>query len=143
MNFMMRDTASDENDVTLHDFMPSREKSDKSAAAAGAPLPHNQRPAGNDAVVAALQDIYDPEIPVNIYDLGLIYRSDVDERGNVAIEMTLTAPACPVAGEMPGTVAQAVAAVEGVGLVTVQLVWEPRWTPDRMSEDAKLALGMF
>jgi FeS assembly SUF system protein len=142
MNFMLRDVR-DGNDVSLHDFMPARDGAASSVAVAGEPLPPGQPPAGIDAVVEALQDIYDPEIPVNIYDLGLIYRADVDERGDVAIEMTLTAPACPVAGEMPGTVAQAVAAVDGVGQVSVQLVWEPRWSPERMSEDAKLALGMF
>lgn len=142
MNFILRD-ARDGSDFSLHDFMPARDGSEGAVVVAGKPLPPGQRPAGIEAIVEALQDIYDPEIPVNIYDLGLIYRTDIDEAGNVSIEMTLTAPACPVAGEMPGTVAQSVAAVEGVGQVSVRLVWEPRWSPERMSEDAKLALGMF
>lgn len=141
MNFVMRD--SEENDISLHDFMPSRDGGNGSVALAGEPLSEGQSAASKDRVIEALQGIYDPEIPVNIYDLGLIYRADVSDRGDVVVEMTLTAPACPVAGEMPGMVAQAVAAVEGVGRVSVQLVWEPRWTPERMSEDAKLALGMF
>jgi len=112
------------------------------SATAGAPLAEGAAVADRDAVVEALRTVYDPEIPVNIYDLGLIYGLDIADDGSVAVEMTLTAPGCPVAGEMPGEVARAVAAVEGVGEATVTLVWEPGWTPERMSEDAKLALGM-
>ena len=93
-----------------------------------------------DAVITALKTVKDPEIPVNIYDLGLIYEVLRHEDGNVDISMSLTAPGCPVAGEMPAQVAEAVAAVEGAGRIAVTLVWEPAWTPDRMSEDAKLAL---
>jgi len=94
-------------------------------------------------IVKALQTIYDPEIPVDIYELGLIYKFDLANNGNVEIEMSLTSPGCPVAGEMPGWVAEAVANVSGVGEVTVKLVWNPMWSPEMMSEDAKLALGMF
>ena len=94
------------------------------------------------AVVDALKSVHDPEIPVNIYDLGLIYDVLLKDDGGVEVTMSLTAPGCPVAGEMPGQVAEAVAAAEGVGLVTVDLVWEPAWTKERMSEDAKLALDM-
>ena len=94
-------------------------------------------------VVEALRNVYDPEIPVNIYDLGLIYDIDVDEYGVVDIEMTLTSPACPVAGSLPGEVEAKVRAVEGVSDVTVELVWEPAWSMDRMSEEAKLELGFF
>ena len=96
-----------------------------------------------EPIVAALRAVYDPEIPVNIYDLGLIYTIDIDPRGNVAIDMTLTAPACPVAGMMPVMVKDAVAAVEGVGEVAVELVWDPPWSPDHMSDEAKLQLGML
>ncbi len=97
-----------------------------------------------DRVVRALKQVFDPEIPVNIYDLGLIYRLDVDaETGKVAIDMTLTAPACPVAQTFPCTVECAVGAVEGVTGVHVELVWDPPWTRERMSEAAKLTLGMF
>lgn len=96
-----------------------------------------------EAVEAALRGVYDPEIPVNIYDLGLIYRCEVDDNGDADIDMTLTAPACPVAGEMPQQVADAVAGVAGIGLVTVTLTWSPPWRPDMMSEDAKLALDLF
>ena len=99
--------------------------------------------AAEDQVIAALRTVHDPEIPVNIYDLGLIYDTTIHEDGTIEIEMSLTAPGCPVAGEMPGEVARAVAALPGAGEVTVRLVWDPPWTPERMSEDAKLALGMF
>ena len=91
----------------------------------------------------ALRTIYDPEIPVNIYDLGLIYRFEVSEAGVVDIDMTLTAPGCPVAETFPGEVEQRVMQVPGVSDVRVELVWEPPWTPERMSEAAKLELGMF
>ena len=94
-------------------------------------------------VLEALREVYDPEIPVNIYDLGLIYEVDVDERGVVDIVMTLTSPACPVAGILPGQVEQKVREVPGVADVSVELVWEPAWSIDRMSEEAKLELGFF
>ena len=131
---------------SLGDFMPGaseRPEDEAAMARAGAPLEAGARPASEGAVIDAMKTVYDPEIPVNIYDLGLIYRLDLAPNGNVAIDMTLTAPACPVAGEMPGRVAEAVAAVPGVGEVEVHLVWEPPWTKDRMSEDAKLALDIF
>ena len=97
----------------------------------------------DDRIVAALREVYDPEIPVNIYDLGLIYRIDCDDLGVVEIDMTLTAPGCPVAQTFPGTVEAAVQNVEGVAAAEVELVWEPPWTPDRMSEAARLELGFF
>ena len=91
----------------------------------------------------ALRQIYDPEIPVNIFELGLIYGIDVSEEGAVQIRMTLTAPSCPAAGAMPGEVESRVAAVEGVKDVTVELVWDPPWDQSRMSEAAKLELGLL
>ncbi len=94
-------------------------------------------------VLEALREVYDPEIPVNIYDLGLIYEVNVDEQGVVDIEMTLTSPACPVAGILPGQVEQKVREVPGVADVSVELVWEPAWSMDRMSEEARLELGFF
>jgi FeS assembly SUF system protein len=96
-----------------------------------------------DSVVAALRTVHDPEIPVNIYDLGLVYRVAIDDENNVAINMTLTAPGCPVAGEMPGWVADAVEPVPGVKTVNVELVWEPPWGMDRLSDEAKLELGFM
>lgn len=95
-----------------------------------------------EAVVAALKDIYDPEIPVNIYDLGLIYNVEIDE-GHVAITMTLTTPHCPVAESMPGEVELRVGAVPGVGDAEVNLVWDPPWSPEAMSDEARLELGML
>lgn len=127
--------------ATLSDFLPSGEEF---TATAGAPIdPARTPPATEDEVIAALRTVYDPEIPVNLYDLGLIYDLKIAADGSVNIDMSLTAPGCPVAGEMPGMVARAVAEVPGAGVVTVRLVWDPPWSPDRMSEDARLALGMF
>lgn len=94
-------------------------------------------------MIGALKSVYDPEIPVDIYELGLIYRIDVDDDRNVEVDMTLTAPGCPVAGEMPIWVENAVASVDGVGQVKVNLVFDPPWDPSRMSEEAQLALNMF
>ena len=95
-----------------------------------------------DDIVTALRNVYDPEMPVNIYELGLIYSLDVDEAGNARILMTLTAPNCPVAGTLPGDVERAARAVPGVTGVKLELVFDPPWTKDRMSEAAKLALGL-
>lgn len=94
-------------------------------------------------VVAALKTVYDPEIPSDIYELGLIYRVDINDARDVEIDMTLTAPGCPVAGEMPGWVENAVRAVAGVGDVKVNLVFDPPWEMSRMSDEARLALNMF
>ena len=95
-----------------------------------------------EQIVAALKRVYDPEMPVNIYELGLIYGLDIDETGRAAIRMTLTAPHCPVAGTLPGEVERAVRAVPGVTDVKLELTFDPPWTKDRMSEAAKLALGI-
>ena len=96
-----------------------------------------------EKIVAVLRTCFDPEIPVNIHELGLIYGIDVQESGEVGIRMTLTSPACPVAGSLPPEVQAKVAAVPGVKSAKVELVWDPPWTPERMSEAAKLELGMF
>lgn len=130
-------------ELGIHDFMPGFNEAPDGLARAGKPLPQGTAVASEAEVVEALKSVFDPEIPVNIYDLGLIYALDVFDDGSVKVDMTLTAPACPVAGEMPGMVAEAVAGVDGVGEVEVQLVWEPQWTPERMSEEARLLLDMF
>ncbi len=111
-------------------------------ASAGQPLADGVAVAGDEAVIEALKTVFDPEIPVNIYDLGLIYGFVIDGQGGVKIEMSLTSPGCPVAGDLPGWVADAVGKVDGAGEVKVTLVWEPGWTSELMSEDAKLALGV-
>ena len=94
-------------------------------------------------LIGALKTVYDPEIPVDIYELGLIYKVELDDDRKISIDMTLTAPGCPVAGEMPGMVKAALANVDGIGEVTVNMTFDPPWTPDRMSEEAKLELNMF
>jgi FeS assembly SUF system protein len=94
-------------------------------------------------LVTALKTVYDPEIPVDIYELGLIYKVDVADNKNVTVDMTLTAPNCPVAGEMPGNVKAALELVDGIGEVTVNMTFDPPWTPERMSDEAKLELNMF
>lgn len=102
-----------------------------------------QTDALREQVIAALKTVYDPEIPVDIYELGLIYAIDIDGEGNVRIDMTLTAPACPVADVIPDMVKRAVEQVPDVRYCEVELVWEPPWTPERMSEGAKLQLGFM
>ena len=118
---------------------PAEAKPPRSPPAAPSPE-HDQL---KDDLVAALKTVFDPEIPVDIYELGLIYRLDVDEARNIEVDMTLTAPGCPVAGDMPGWVENAVSSVPGVGQVKVNLVFDPPWDPSRMSEEARLALNMF
>jgi FeS assembly SUF system protein len=95
-----------------------------------------------DLVIAALKRVYDPELPLNIYDMGLIYNVDASEDGKVAIRMTLTTPSCPVAGELPGSVEKAARAVAGVTDVKVELTFDPPWSPERLSDAAQLAMGL-
>lgn len=96
-----------------------------------------------EPIIAALRTVHDPEIPINIYDLGLIYTINIAGNGDVAIDMTLTAPACPVAGMMPVMVREAVQKVEGVGEVKVELVWDPPWSQEKMTDEARLQLGLM
>jgi FeS assembly SUF system protein len=97
----------------------------------------------SDDVIAALKTVYDPEIPADIFELGLVYKIDIEDDRMVKVVMTLTAPGCPVAGEMPGWVENAVGAVEGVSGVEVSMTFDPPWTPDRMSEEAQVAVGWY
>lgn len=113
------------------------------AAAVNSALPQEELDRLTQDIVGALKTVYDPEIPVDIYELGLIYKIDIADDRNIAIDMTLTAPACPVAGEMPGWVQNAVGAVQGVGDVTVSMVFDPPWTQARMSDEARVALDMW
>jgi FeS assembly SUF system protein len=115
----------------------------KAAARHETALSHEELEQMAQNIVGALKTVYDPEIPADIYELGLIYKIDIDDDRNVEVDMTLTAPGCPVAGEMPVWVQNAVSAVEGVGQVKVNLVFDPPWTIDRMSEEARLALNIF
>ena len=109
----------------------------------GSALPAEELARLTDDIVAALKTVYDPEIPADIYELGLVYKVDVEDDRTVKIDMTLTAPGCPVAGEMPGWVQNAVSAVEGISDVEVNMVFDPPWTPDRMSEEARVAVGWY
>lgn len=111
--------------------------------ASGSAIPAEELERMTNDIVGALKSVYDPEIPVDIYELGLIYRVDIDDDRNVAIDMTLTAPGCPVAGEMPIWVENAVGGVDGIQDVKVSMVFDPPWSVERMSDEAKFALNLF
>ncbi|MGJ4855937.1 SUF system Fe-S cluster assembly protein [Labrys sp. KB_33_2] len=113
------------------------------AVAGATALPPEEIDRLTDAIVAALKTVYDPEIPADIYELGLIYRVEIADDRKVSIDMTLTAPGCPVAGEMPGWVENAVASVPGVAEVQVKMVFDPPWDQSRMSDEARVALDMW
>lgn len=139
----MDNTSSTPNDTDID----ATDRAEANVAMAGS-APQSAIPAEEltrltDDIVSALKTVYDPEIPADIYELGLIYKIDIDDERNVAIDMTLTAPGCPVAGEMPGWVENAVGTVEGIQDVKVELVFDPPWTPDRMSEEAQVAVGWY
>ena len=132
--------------LPLSAFMPHHYSSDPNAtfiATAGKKNNSSTRIIEKSEIVESLKTIHDPELPVNIYDLGLIYDIKLIDKNDLKIKMSLTAPGCPVAGEMPGQVANTLAKIPNVGLIEVELVWEPAWTKDRMSEDAKLALDIY
>ena len=109
----------------------------------GTALSSEELEAFTQKLVTAMKTVFDPEIPVDIYELGLIYKVDVADNKDVAVDMTLTAPGCPVAGEMPEMVKSALQTVDGIGEVVVNMVFDPPWTPERMSEEAKLELNMY
>lgn len=113
------------------------------AQVSGSAIPQAELDMLTDDLIGAIKTVYDPEIPVDIYELGLIYKIDVSDARDIEVDMTLTAPGCPVAGEMPQWVSDAVSSVDGVGDVRVNLVFDPPWTPERMSDEAKVALNMF
>ena len=133
------------DNLPLSAFMPHNFSSDSVApftAKAGKQNQKCNKKIEKLEIIEAVKQVYDPEIPVNIYDLGLIYDINLLENNDVEVKMSLTAPGCPVAGEMPGQVADVIAKIPEIGLVEVELVWEPAWTKDRMSEDAKFALDI-
>ena len=135
--------TDDVNPVPETTAAPSAETAPAPDAATPSALPEDELTRLTDGIIAALKTVYDPEIPSDIYELGLIYKVDVSDDKVVAIDMTLTAPGCPVAGEMPGMVKDALMGVDGIGEVTVNMTFDPPWTPDKMSEEAKLELNMF
>jgi len=137
---------NDIDNLPLSAFMPHHPSDNPHApftAKAGKKNNNCEKKIELDSIISALETVFDPEIPVNIYDLGLIYDIQLLEGNDVKVKMSLTAPGCPVAGEMPGQVADTIAKVTDVGLIEVELVWEPAWTKDRMSEDAKMALDIY
>ncbi|KCZ56006.1 SUF system Fe-S cluster assembly protein [Hyphomonas chukchiensis] len=129
----------------MADDMTSRDMVDVSEGADAAPsaIPQDELNRITDALIASFKTVFDPEIPVDIYELGLIYKVDIDDDRKVDVDMTLTAPGCPVAGDMPGWVETAARTVEGVTDVEVRLTFDPPWDPSRMSDEARLALNML
>ena len=124
---------------TLDDFLPSK----KSNYFKNFKNTNFHQRINNEKVIDCIKSVKDPEIPVNLYDLGLIYNIEIDEKNNIKIEMTLTNPNCPVAGLMPESVGKAIEKIQNISSINVNLVWEPKWSKDLMSEDAKLALDIF
>jgi FeS assembly SUF system protein len=135
----MEDATPRENAVEAAESQADASQKTFSASA----IPQDELARMTDDIIAALKTVYDPEIPADIYELGLIYKIDIEDDRSVKIEMTLTAPGCPVAGEMPGWVENAVGTVEGVSGVEVTMTFDPPWTPDRMSEEAQFAIGWY
>ena len=139
-----RDTiALDAPDLKIHPLEAPKSVADGGTPVPGSALSAEELEQLTADIVAALKTVNDPEIPADIYELGLIYKIDIADDRYVTVDMTLTAPGCPVAGEMPGWVENAVNTVPGVQGTTVNLVFDPPWDKDRMSEEAKLACGMF
>jgi FeS assembly SUF system protein len=139
----MRDDSVDSAPTTAPDLAQ-----DAPAMAAAAPAPAGALSTDEvgrltDEIVAALKSVYDPEIPADVYELGLIYKIDIADDRAVAIDMTLTTPNCPSAQELPSMVENAAASVPGVGPITVKVVWEPPWEPSRMSDEARVVLNMW
>jgi FeS assembly SUF system protein len=142
----MTDLAPDLTPETLPaavDVAPPCDAAPSTDQAAASTLPQDELDRLTAALIERLKTVYDPEIPVDIYELGLIYRVDISDDRDVLVDMTLTAPGCPVAGDMPGWVQDAVEGVEGVRACTVNLTFDPPWDPSRMSDEAKLQLNMF
>jgi FeS assembly SUF system protein len=127
----------------VNDQTPIQDAPNAPQVSPGSSIPPEELDRMTDDIIAALKTVYDPEIPADIYELGLIYRVDIDNDRNVAIDMTLTAPGCPVAGEMPGWVENAVMAVPGVQNVKATIVFDPPWDQSRMSDEARVALDMW
>jgi len=127
----------------MADDLASRDTMNAAETSAASAIPQAELDRMTDELIAAFKTVFDPEIPVDVYELGLIYKVDIDDDRKVDIEMTLTAPGCPVAGDMPGWIENAAKTVEGVADVEVRLTFDPPWTPARMSDEARLALNML
>jgi FeS assembly SUF system protein len=131
------------DDMTPREIIDASETEDETGAVAPSKIPAEELDRITGDLIAAFKTVFDPEIPVDIYELGLIYKVDFDDNRKADIEMTLTAPGCPVAGDMPGWVENAARTVDGVDDVEVRLTFEPPWDPSRMSDEARLALNML
>ena len=127
----------------MADDMASRDTMNAAETPAASAIPQAELDRMTDELIAAFKTVFDPEIPVDVYELGLIYKVDLSDDRDVVVEMTLTAPGCPVAGDMPGWIENAARTVEGVADVEVRLTFDPPWTPARMSDEARLALNML
>ena len=138
-----QDMLDEDKEAELLQALAAQAPAEEYVATSGEALPEGALLAARDDIVDALKTVSDPEIPINIYDMGFVYDIRQLNNGNVEIDMTLTAPTCPVAGILPQQAADAVAALCGVGQVPVKVVGEPAWTPDKMSEDARAVLEMF
>lgn len=132
-----------DSDNKIHTAEPVGDWSDHVVQANTSTIPPAELDRMTDDIINALKTVFDPEIPADIYELGLVYKIDIEDDRTVKIDMTLTAPGCPVAGDMPSWVENAVGAVEGVSHVEVNMTFDPPWTPDRMSEEAQIALGWY
>lgn len=139
----MTDEIDENEALLLHAMSKQEDIVPEYKATAGEPLDPNQEKASMYDIVEAIKTVSDPEILINVYDLGLIYKISQQENGNIYIEMTLTAPTCPVAGILPQEVADALAQIKGIGEVEVKVVWEPVWTIERLSEEARAMFDMF
>ena len=134
----------DKDTKTLYDFIPNYPKGSTKPfiVKSGSKNTFDKISIRENDIISNLTNVYDPEIPVNIFDLGLIYDINISKGNNVFIKMSLTSPGCPVAGELPKQVADELTKIKNIGLIEVELVWDPPWTKERMSEDAKLALDI-
>jgi FeS assembly SUF system protein len=131
------------SDEIKSDHTPAAPAGESAASQQASALPQEEITRLADDIVQALKTVYDPEIPADIYELGLIYKVDIKDDRTVDVDMTLTTPNCPAAAELPQMVENAVASVQGVGPVNVQVVWDPPWDPSRMSDEARLVLNMW
>ena len=128
-----------DNQKSLSDFIPGKNSSFYSKFEVEGKIIQKSE----DSIIEKIKTVMDPEIPVNLYDLGLIYNIEIDQKNNILVEMTLTNPNCPVAGTMPENVGKAISLLDGISSIEVRLIWEPKWSKEMMSEDAKLALDIF
>ena len=133
----------DQREAELLEAMSLDEDKKEYKAIAGTPLKNGETVTTKETVIETIRQVYDPEIPVNVYDMGLIYGIDIKQNGDIFINMTLTAPGCPVAGILPQQVADTVSALIGAGIVEVKIVWEPQWTIEKMTEEGRAMIDLF